>query len=215
MTLVVKGAADEAVTVNVESSDGSLVEVVNDLVDAYNRLREKITELTRFDEVTQKSAVLQGDGRVLRVQFDLDSIISRRTFGVGIFQSLESLGISLGDDGKLSLDEAKLKQKFRENPADVEDFFAKDEIGLVDRLDKLVDQLAGIGDSVLVGRAAVLTRKIEANQARINQWNARLERSRERLLKSFFKNEEIIAKLQNSLSAINGLAPLPSILSSN
>ncbi len=85
MTLVVKGAANEAVSVNVEASDGSLVEVVNDLVDAYNKLRDKITELTRFDEVTQQGAVLQGDGRVLRAQFDLDAIVSRRTFGVGHF----------------------------------------------------------------------------------------------------------------------------------
>jgi flagellar hook-associated protein 2 len=215
MTLVVKGAADEAVTVSVDSSDGSLVEVVNDLIDAYNKLRDKITELTRFDEVTQQSAVLQGDGRVLLVQFDLDAIVSRRTFGVGIFQSFESLGVTLGDDGSLSLDEQKLKQKFRENPADVKDFFIKDEIGLVDRLDKLIDQLAGVGDSVLVGRAAVLTRKIEANQARIDQWNARLERSRERLLKTFIKNEEAIAKLQGSLSVISGLAPLPPLFSTN
>jgi flagellar capping protein FliD len=152
---------------------------------------------------------------VLRVQFDLDAIVSRRTFGVGIFQSLESLGVTLGDDGSLSLDEQKLKQKFRENPADVKEFFTKDEIGLVDRLNKLIDQLAGVGDSVLVGRAAVLTRKIEANQARIDQWNARLERSRERLLKTFIKNEEAIAKLQGSLSVISGLVPLQPLFSSN
>ena len=39
----------------------------------------------------------------------------RRFFGAGSIQSLESLGISLKDDGTLLLDSARLKAKFAED----------------------------------------------------------------------------------------------------
>jgi flagellar capping protein FliD len=91
----------------------------------------------------------------------------------------------------------------------VEEFFSLKEFGLSARFDKLVERLAGVGDTVLVGRVGTLTRKIEQNQQRIDLWNARLEKQRERLLKSFERSESIIAKLQSSLSALNSIAPLP------
>ena len=60
-----------------------------------------------------------------------------------------------------------------------------------------------------MGRVGILTRKIEQNQGRIDLWNVRLEKQRERLLKSFQQSESIIAKLQSSLASLNSIAPLP------
>jgi flagellar capping protein FliD len=119
------------------------------------------------------------------------------------------VGITVKEDGKLELNEEKLKQRFAQNPADVTEFFSKKETGLSARFDKLVEQLAGVGDTVLVGRVDILTRKIEQNQQRIDLWNVRLGNQRERLLKSFEQSESVIAKLQSSLSALSSIAPLP------
>jgi flagellar hook-associated protein 2 len=194
VTLTVKGASDKPVTVSVGATDSGVVK-----------------ELTRYDETTQTAAVLQGDGRVLRVDIDLNNLVSGRITGAGLFQSLEAVGISVKNDGTLELNEEKLKQRFAQNPADVTEFFSKKETGLSARFDKLVEQLAGIGDTVLVGRVGTLTRKIEQNQGRIDLWNARLDKQRDQLLKSFQQSETIIAKLQSSLSALNAIAPLPAL----
>jgi flagellar hook-associated protein 2 len=209
VTLTVKGVSLTAVTVSVASSDSSLITAIKDFVESYNAVREKIAELTHFDTVTGQAAVLQGDGRLLRVESDLNELVSGRLFGAGTFQSLETLGIEVKPEGRLEFDEEKLKQKYAESPNEVKDFFSKKDTGLSSRFDKLIEQLAGIGDTVLVGRAAVLTRKFEQNQERINVWNIRLERRREQLIKSFQQSETIIAKLQSSLAALNSIAPLP------
>jgi flagellar hook-associated protein 2 len=209
ITLTVKGTSGEPVTIGVAPTDENLVKAVKDFVDAYNKVRDKVKELTRFDETTQTAAVLQGDGRVLRAENDLNNLVSGRIVGAGVFQSLEAVGITLSQDGKLQLDEAKLSERFAEDPANVTEFFSADETGLSDRFDKLIEQLAGVGDTVLVGRVSVLSRKIELNQQRIEVWNVRLEKQRERLLKSFQRSETVIAKLQSSLSALSAIAPIP------
>jgi flagellar hook-associated protein 2 len=212
ISLTLKGTSTTPVSVTVAPTDEGLVKAVSDFVEAYNKVRDKIKELTRFDEATQTAAVLQGDGRLLRVENDLANLVSGRILGAGAFQSLEAVGIKLKEDGKLELDEAKLKERFAESPADVTEFFSAKDTGLSARFDKLVEQLAGVGDTVLVGRVGVLTRKIEQNQGRIDLWNVRLEKQRERLLKSFQQSETIIAKLQSSLASLNAIAPLPIIV---
>jgi flagellar hook-associated protein 2 len=209
VSLTVKGESTEPVTVSIAPTQEDMIKAVKDFVDAYNKVRDKLNELTRFDETTQTAAILQGDNRMLRVQNDLDGLVSGRIVGAGTIQSLGAIGISLMEDGQLQFDENKLIQRFDESPAEVEEFFSLKEFGLSARFDKLIEQLAGVGDTVLVGRVGTLTRKIEQNQQRIDLWNARLEKQRERLLRSFERSETIIAKLQSSLSALNSIAPLP------
>jgi flagellar hook-associated protein 2 len=135
VTLTVKGASAEPVTISVAPTDENLVKAVKDFVDAYNKVRDKIRELTRFDEATQTAAVLQGDGRVLRAENDLNQLVSGRIVGAGVFQSLEAIGISLEQNGQLRLDEEKLSERFAEDPANVTEFFSADETGLSDRFD--------------------------------------------------------------------------------
>ncbi len=206
VSLTVKGSSLTPVTVNVNQTDASLVTAVKDFVTSYNALRGKLGELTKYDSESNTAAILQGDARLLRVESDLNRLVSGRTFGAGQFQSLESLGISLKDDGTLKLDEEKLKAKFAESPEEIKQFFSKKDVGLSARFDKLIDQLAGIGESVLIGRISVLSRKIEVNTQRVNFFNARLEASRQKLTRSFERSELIISKLQSSLGAINSLS---------
>lgn len=208
LTLNVTGASATPVTINVTSTDAKLVSTVKEFVDGYNKLRERLADLTEFNPDTKTAAVLQGDPRVILVEADLNRLVSARTFGAGTFQSLERLGVSVEKDGKLRLDETQLKQQFADNPAAVKDYFSKQDTGLAGRLNKLIDQLAGEGESVLVNRAAVLTRKIEQNQQRIDFMNARLDQSRERLLASFYRSERVIAKLQEGLSALASISSL-------
>jgi flagellar hook-associated protein 2 len=215
VSLTVKGSSAEPVTIDVAPTDANLKTAVKDFVDAYNKVRDKIKELTRFDEATETAAILQGDGRVLRVESDLNFLVSGRIVGAGVFQTLESVGISINDNGTLKLDETKLSEQFDRDPAGITEFFSKKDTGVSARFDKLVEQLAGVGDTVLVGRIAVLSHKIDQNNQRIESWNARLEKQRERLLKSFQRSETIIAKLQSTLGSLNSIAPLPIFTSGN
>ena len=123
-------------------------------------------------------------------------------------QSLEELGITFGDDGKLELDEFKLADKFAENPDGVQEFFTHEEYGFVAKLNKAIDSLAGEGDSLLLSRNSALQNQVENYAERIEFYNERLDREEERLLKYYYHLELAISKLQSSQTALAALQPI-------
>lgn len=211
VTLTVKAPADTPVVVNVEASSQDLTSAVQQLVEAFNRLNSKLHELTAFDAETNQAATLQGDGATLRVQNDVADFLSARVFSVGPLQSLEALGVKLKDDGSLEFDSAKFQTKLSDNSAAVRDFLSRDDAGLADRLDKLMEQLSGVSSSLLGGRIQTLDAKIAANNDKVEFLNARLEAARNRLLRRFQRSETLIARIQNNLTSIASLAPLPAL----
>ncbi len=211
VSLSVNGPSTTAVNITVSPTDSTLVSTAKLFVDQYNALRDTLDDFTIFDETTGGTGILFGSNEAIRVDTELASLLTDRYFGVGSIQSLGEVGIDVKDNGKLSLDASKLKAKFAADPAAVKEFFTKDDLGVVDKFDKLLETLAGEGSSLLITRAATLTRKVGINNERIEAQTSRLERERDRLLKEFFRLEETISKLQNNQTAIQGLqiiAPL-------
>lgn len=208
-TLTIKQATQTAATVNVTTANSNFVGSIDAIVKTYNSLRDKITKATKYDEVTNVSAVLQGDSSVLRVDSELSTILSGRIFGAGNIQSLAELGLSFTQDGKLELDKEKLEAKLAANREDVEEFFTKEETGFAAKFESLVKQLAGEDSSLLTNRLEAISRRVEDNEERLLFLNARLDKARERLLNQFFRAESAIAKIQSNLSAISGLAAIP------
>jgi flagellar hook-associated protein 2 len=213
VSLTVKGPSTSPVNVTVSGTDSNLVATAIAFVDGYNRLRDKLDELTAFNEETSTGALLLGDGTTLRLQNDLADLLSGAIAGAGPLRSLETVGISLTEDGKLLLDQAKFQAQFAADPAAVQSFFSTDELGFADRFDQLAEQLAGEENSLLASRLTALERKVLDNQQRIDAMNARLDRSRERTLLEFARLEETISRIQSSLSVLDALAPVPPLVS--
>jgi flagellar hook-associated protein 2 len=142
------------------------------------------------------------------VETDLSNLLSGRFFGVGSIQSLETVGLTLKDDGTLELDQARLQAKFAEDSAAVETFFSKAEVGFSDRLKRAIEQLAGEDASLLTGRLESITRKIDDNNQRIETLDARLEKQREQLLNEFVRLELAVSQIQSNLTYLEGIGPL-------
>jgi flagellar hook-associated protein 2 len=200
------------VTVAVETTDESLVSAVQGLVDAYNTLQEKIDEVTFFNEEEKTTGVLFGSGEALRLETELAGLVTRRFTGAGPLSSLALIGITVNDQGKLSLDSEKLIDRFAADPEGVTRLLSDDEFGVASRFRKQIERLAGEDHSLLVTRAAVLADKVKTNNERITQQDGRLERQRIRLLEEFFRIEETVARLQGSLAAIQSIQALPPLV---
>ncbi len=209
LSLEIKQASLTPVTISVNSQDQPLLDAVQSIVDAYNKLRDKIEELTAFDETTQTGAILHGESSVLRVETELADLLTRRILGTGPIQSLGTIGLSVSQGGDLVLDVAKLKEKLASQPTAVKDLLSKAEVGVSDRFKKEIEILAGVGNSLLVSRAVALSQKISQNEERIKFLDERLEASRQRLLRQFQNSELAIAKMQTALTALDSLAALP------
>ncbi|HEY3395918.1 MAG TPA: flagellar filament capping protein FliD [Lacipirellulaceae bacterium] len=207
--LTVLNPSDENITVEVDTAQSDLLTAVQDLVDAFNSVRANLDEVTSFNEVDQTTGILFGTRAVLRVESDLNRILSGQFFGVGSFTSLGSIGLSFDDQGKLELDTAKLEEAFAEDPAALEQLFTHETLGLSAKLKAAIGKLAGEGNSVLGTRAETLANIIENNKDRIAFMDARLTRQREALLAQFFQLESTIAAMQDNLTALAGLQVIP------
>lgn len=208
LTLEVKQSSATPATVTVGNQTKPLVDAVQSIVDAYNRLHDRIKSLTAFDEVKKTSALLQGDGSVLRVESDLTRLLTARFSSSGSARSLESLGIGIDKEGSLTLDASKLQTRLEQDPVAVRDLLSHADTGVSDRFKKVIDSLAGIGNSLLVGKAASLSQTISLNTARIEFLNGRLDAVRTKLLTSFTASESAISKLQTNLQVVNRISSI-------
>ena len=102
---------------------------------AYNSLRDTLDKMTVFNAEDLTTGILFGTQAALRVDSDLSRVITSRFFGVGSFQSLEAIGISLDDKGKMSLDESKLSAAFAKDPDALKKLFTDETMGVAAKLD--------------------------------------------------------------------------------
>jgi len=209
VTLNIEGTSNKAVNVAVATTGESVVSAAQGFVDAFNALVDKIDKLTFFNDVDNTTGVLFGSNETLRVETQLDNLVTGRFTGVGRFQTLAAVGITVDDQGKLSLDSAKLQTAFTDDPKAVTDFFSTKDLGVSAKFNTLIESLAGPNSSLLVRRAAALADTIKTNQGRIDLQDKRLSRERERLLKEFFRIEEIVSKLRGNLTTIQSFQAIP------
>jgi flagellar hook-associated protein 2 len=206
--VAVKAASETPVAIAVEQTDASLVEAFDELVKSYNALRDDLDRLTAFDAEAATTGLLFGTNEALQVDTRLSRALTDRYLGLGSFEHLEQIGLSVAEDGALELDTEKLQTAFESDPAGLQEFLANPTTGVAAKISGVVDRLAGAEGSLLVNRTDALKDSIEANQDRLDTFAIQLERQQERMLLEFYQLESIIAKMQTSLSAIENLQVL-------
>ena len=174
VSLTVKGPSTSPINVTVGGTDTNLMATAIAFVDGYNRLHDKLDDLTAFDAETSTGSLLFGDSTTLRLESDLADLLSGAIGGVGSIRSLETIGISLNERRQArSSIRPSSRPKFAADPAAVQSFFSTDNLGFADRFDQLVEQLAGEENSLLSSRLSALDRKVLDNQ----QPDRRVERA--------------------------------------
>jgi flagellar hook-associated protein 2 len=211
--VTVKQPSSEPVTVTVRQTNSTFLTAIDDIVSAYNSLRSDLSKLTSFDAKALTTGLLFGTNEALQIDSRVSQALTARYFSVGAVQSLEQLGVSVNDDGTLSVNKVRLQNAFASDPEAVERFFTDADNGVVAKLNAVIGRLAGTDESMLAARSDALKNSIDANQGRLDKFDAQLERQRERLFLQFTTLESVIAKLQSSLTAIQNLQVLPSLVS--
>jgi len=211
--LSVVGTSDVPIDVVVDKTSEDLIANVEDFVASYNTIRSDLDSFTEFDEEALTTGLLFGTNEALRVDTTLSRLITDRYSGVGSFESLEAIGLSVDDKGKLSLDKAKLGEAFESDAQSLQTLFSDEERGIVAKFDQAVDSLAGSEFGLLTNRSDALQSTIDSNTARIDSFNESLDRQRERMLLEFYQLEQVIAGLQQSQSALASFQPIAPLVS--
>jgi flagellar hook-associated protein 2 len=209
VVLNVKSESRDPIDVNVESSNSTLDRNLQLFVDQFNKVRDKIAKETEYNTTSKTTGILLGSSEVLRVEQSLNRFILQRTASQGGISSLQQLGLSFSESGKLELDKEKLTKAIQANPDGVKKYLTEEKTGFGARAKSLLDSLVGVDNSTLVNRTNSIQRQVEAGTARVDALNLRLERERDRLLKQFYALEESTAKIRSNT---NYLSDIQSVL---
>jgi flagellar hook-associated protein 2 len=111
------------VTVSVSQDTGKIQAAVQKFVDQYNNMVDYVNQQFNFNSDTQQGGTLQDDFTLQQVQSQLQQVVTNSIPGATT-GSLADVGISLGDDGKLTLNATTLQNKLAADPNGVTKLFA-------------------------------------------------------------------------------------------
>ena len=215
LDLTITQATGQAATIDVTNDNSVITDAVQSFVDAYNAVVDNLDAATDFDEDTLSTGILFGRSEPLSVENDLARLVTGTfTTSAGTI-SLETIGISIGDDGKLSFNQGELNDALNEDAAAIQTLFSEETTGVVAQFNAVTDRLAADSNSLLSIRSETLQRQVESFENRIEDWDGTLERQRERLTLDFVRLEETIALLQSNLDAIESIQPIAITTSSS
>ena len=120
---LVGAAPGTEVTVGVASDTNGAVQAVNDFVSAYNTAIQDLNAQFTYNSNTKTGGPLSGDTTARMVQQQLLSFANYAVAGSGSFATLGSLGISMNNDGTLSVDAAALNNAVSSDYTDFQNFF--------------------------------------------------------------------------------------------
>lgn len=205
----VHGPSDPTTTIAVARDDEAIADKLQELVDAVNALRDFSIGQSTTNETSKRGGPLNGSN-VLRTteRVVFENLIYRDTnVDPKIFETLATIGVRSGEDGKLSIDRSVLEAKLDENPLAVRQLLAGDGTrdGIATQLARVLEPIVRIGDGMFAKRAESFDDRLEVLDLNIERLTARLALREETLIRQFSTLESSVARLQSQSSFLNGV----------
>jgi len=233
LTLNLKSASDEPVTINVASDRSELESKIEEFVAAFNETLDRIDFQSRFDEESGARGPLLGDSTLLGLKNAMVRTILGGPLNVsGRFSNLSQVGLTIADGGRLELDKEKLQDAIEQDPQAVEDLLIAREIdqaggttvfesgievtdpsaretfsslGIFARIEELSKTYIDSVDGVLTARGRALDNQVQLQEDRIAFFDVKLADKRTRLEREFASLETIISNFQAQQAALASL----------
>ena len=200
-------------SVRVERDDDAIVAGLKDFVSKYNDVVSYVTSQSRYDATQKTAGILAGDFTMRAAHTDLASILSQSlSISGNSFRVLSQAGITLANNGTLSLDESLLRNKLSSNFDDLAHLFLADGLNGVgattsmmpaiqDRLKSLTDTI----DGPVFHASGALQQNISRLNLQIEQMESRLEMRREVLITQYSKADAALRQLSVLQASLEGL----------
>lgn len=152
MTISLKKAEPGTLTTLTVVQDDTAVQTkVSDFVNAFNALSKQIVTLRSYDASSGKGGPLLGDAMLRGIETQLRRIISSPVPGSSsVYNTLSSVGVTVGADGNLALNAGKFEAAMKANSAAVGQLFGSTQ--------GVANQLSGFLDGQLSSTGAIASR---------------------------------------------------------
>lgn len=191
VTLTASAVTTAPVTVQVQPNTDAARKALQAFVDAYNELDKTLSDALRYDARTREAGPLQGDSAIVTLQASV-----RRMLGAQgpDGRALSDLGLRLGRDGKLAIDENKLGAALADATA-LETTLASASQGIATQWRDVTAAMLQEGTGRLDLKRNALEselKRLDEQQQRINDKAARAE---QRLLAQYSRLDTTVSRL--------------------
>lgn len=167
-----------AVNVTVAQDNTTITKAITDFASAYSALSTLLHTDTKYDDSTKTAGTLQADASAVGIMNQFRSVIGGSTTASSTFGTLSSIGLEMQTDGTVSVNNTKLTSALAKL-GEVKKLFsaagttAGGDDGIATRLRALGDNLLSF-DGSLASRTAGLNTKLQNNQKRQDELDARV-----------------------------------------
>ncbi len=205
-------APGERIRINVTNDHAGARTAINDMVKAYNEAMTTMKSLTAFvpassDKEENQAGVLQGDSTARNLMQTLRQSMSEgvselgRILGMSVDGDVASLGISIGRDGMITLDNGKLDTALGNASADLSKVLTGSD-GFAKRMENLLSGYLNSTSGILTSRSANLQKSLTAIDDERTRLDQRMEVIETRYRLQFSALDSMIASMQTTSSYI-------------
>ncbi len=211
--VIQKTKKDESLIINVNSDDKGTTEQLQKFVDAYNKLRDSLNDLThtgsaddtnsddddknkKDDKKKADRGVMAGDSEVRELINQLNREL-RGSFGK---KRLSDFGISADKYGKLSINNDKLEKGLRDDPSALDGLFSDKKDGILKTMDKSLDGFLSFSHGTIKARENTWDVKNSQLEKRIKALNLRSDMAYNSYLKKFSEAQSAMDRMQQSMA---------------
>lgn len=189
-------------TVTVSNDTKPAKDAIDGFVKAYNTIVSNLSNLTRYDAGTKTAGPLQGDATAVGLLNTLTNMVGATGPAGTSYNRLSDVGLELQRDGTLTTNTTKLTAALA-NPADLKTFFSdvgttNTDTGMARRFYDYTFGATGTG-GVVTSRSNALQQAVSRNQTDMERMQARINKTEERLYKTYSALDGKMA----SLNAMN------------
>lgn len=173
-------------------------------VDAYNSVMTVLHDNLDIQEATDRTYTLGGDSSIRALQSQMMSIVSAVTGSSSSVRTLADIGIKSGNDGTLSIDDARLTKAIASDASAINNLFQRADTGVSAQFAKLIESYTNSTDGVLVTKNKSFNDSVKLLDSQITTLQSRLDSYRTRLINQFTSMETTVSgfkSLGNYLTA--------------
>jgi flagellar hook-associated protein 2 len=196
-------------TATVTQNDASIISTVQNFVTNYNNFVSQAQTLTAFNTTTDTGAALEGSPTVMVAQNQLASLVTQPfKSGSSAISTLVDLGITIGPNGQLSLNQTTLQNALDTNPSAVSGFFTTAKTGFAAIAQSTLNSITDPNTGTFTEASNTLQSSINTYQDRISSLNQILNDQEAQLATTFANLETFLAQMQLQQQYVSLIAPV-------
>jgi flagellar hook-associated protein 2 len=204
VTLTLTSESASPVTIGIQPDLTQVATAINNFVSSYNTLIQDINVQYQFDASTNTGGPLLGDSALDLVQQQLLTDISSSITGNDGLVNLASIGISLQNDGTLSVDSTTLNNALANNFSAVQNLFqSTSPSGVATTLNQDLTWLTSPTAGPLNVDMTGINSELSDLNNQISDFQANLQVQQQQLMTEYSNINTILEQLPETLAAIN------------